>query len=205
MSNKSFEYELPDGYREERHIDATDKKLGIILNVIAIAVFFAILLLAIVPLFINDSYRNTMDLDVVAVALVIFFFLMLVYAVLHELVHGAAYKILTHQKLTFGLKWSCAFCGVPHIYTYRRTMLISVSAPLIVFSAILLPLTVALFFMNSTLYLVCAMLFGSHLGGCAGDIYVILLMLFKYKDGRTLVRDTGPAQFFYVPNEQTPD
>ena len=34
MKNKNFEKELPNGYVQVKHIDATDKKLGLILNLV---------------------------------------------------------------------------------------------------------------------------------------------------------------------------
>ncbi|MCQ2122483.1 MAG: DUF3267 domain-containing protein, partial [Fibrobacter sp.] len=61
---------------------------------------------------------------------------MLVYIVLHELVHGAVYKLLTGQKLTFGFKASVAYCGVPDIYVYRRTALAALLAPFVVFDIV---------------------------------------------------------------------
>ena len=119
--------------------------------------------------------------------------------VLHELIHGAAYKKLTGEKLTFGMSWSCAFCGVPNIFTYKRCALISVLAPFVIFSLIFIPLTVALYFVDTHYYLLSALLLGLHLGGCCGDLYVSLLLLFKFKNKKLLMRDTGPEQFFYLP------
>ena len=123
---------------------------------------------------------------------------MIAYIVLHELVHGIAYKSLTGEKLTFGMSWSCAFCGVPNIYTYRRTALISLTAPLIVFSVIFIAIAAVLYFVSPIYYLIVSFLFGLHLGGCSGDIYVTILFLTKFKDKSTLMKDTGPEQFFYV-------
>ena len=40
---------------------------------------------------------------------------------------------------------------------------------------------------------------GLHIGGCSGDLYNTWLYLTKFKDPRTLTRDTGPVQTFYVP------
>ena len=133
------------------------------------------------------------------IAMMVFIVAMLAYIVLHELVHGIAYKWLTGEKLTFGISWSCAFCGVPNIYVKRRVALIACAAPLLVFSVIMLPLTVLLYFVDPLYYLLSALVFGLHLGGCGGDIYIILLMLFRYRNPETLVRDTGPEQTIYVP------
>ena len=44
---------------------------------------------------------------------------------------------------------------------------------------------------------------GMHLGGCSGDAYVTLLLWTKFKDKRTLIRDTGPVQYIYVPERES--
>lgn len=204
---KAFEKELPQGYTLKKHIDAKNARLGIILNAICIAVMVVVVLLAYVIGDALGDFKGDMfyGLEPLQRILPLFITLiaMLVYLVLHELVHGIAYKGLTGQRLTFGISWSCAFCGMPDIYTYRRTTLISVSAPLVVFSIVFLGAMIGLYFVHPLYYMLGAVLLGMHLGGCSGDVYVIYLLLCKFKDKKTLVRDTGPEQFFYVPEENT--
>ena len=96
------------------------------------------------------------------------------------------------------MSWSCAFCGVPHIFTYRKTALIAVIAPFAVFTLLFIPILILLYFVSPLYYLVMAVVFGLHLGGCSGDLYVLYLLTKKFKDKNTLMRDTGPEQFFYV-------
>lgn len=132
---------------------------------------------------------------------IILFLLYIVYIVGHELVHGIAYKSLTKEKLTFGVSLTCAFCGVPKIYTYRKTALIAILSPLITFTIILVPLMVITYGINIYLYTIVAVLFSGHLGGCVGDIYVAFLFLIKYRSNKTLMNDTGPKMTFYVYDE----
>ena len=201
MKEKNYERELPAGYSEVLHINAKDAKLGIILNVIALAVMAIVMVLAVIPMGIfNDAVPEWSE-DSTFTKLLIGFAGMYAYIILHELVDGIAYRTLTGERLTFGISWSCAFCGVPGIYTYRRTALISVAAPLTVFTLIFIPLTVVLFFLDPVYYLISAAIFGMHLGGCSGDMYVIYLFMTKFKSKRALMRDTGPEQFFYLPEE----
>ncbi|MBR5044032.1 MAG: hypothetical protein IKX66_01680, partial [Clostridia bacterium] len=40
-------------------------------------------------------------------------------------------------------------------------------------------------------------LFAFHFGGCVGDLYDTVLLLFRLK-GKLLMRDTGPMQTFYI-------
>ena len=197
MKRKNHELVLPDGYREIYRINALSKRTGLILNLIALGINAIVVLVALIPYFLGlkefvfepETYLSTT---------LIFLGAMLLYIVLHELTHGAAYKILTGEKLTYGFSWSCAFCGVPGIYVYRGASLIAVLAPFVVFTLLFIPLTVAMYFVNSIAYIAAAILLGMHLGGCAGDLYMALLFLFKFKDNKTLVRDTGPEQFFYT-------
>ena len=116
---------------------------------------------------------------------------------LHELVHGAAYKLLTGQKLTFGVTLSVAFCGVPEIYVYRRASLIAVLAPFVVFTVVGAALLIVLDGAWARFFTL--LFLGLHLGGCSGDLYNAWMYLTRFKDPRTLTRDTGPVQTFYVP------
>ena len=99
------------------------------------------------------------------------------------------------------MSWSCAFCGVPDVYVYRRAAMIAAAMPLAVFSAVFILLLIPLFILSPLYFSAVALLFSLHLGGCAGDGYVLILMTTRYKDSHTLVRDTGPEQFFYVPEK----
>ena len=113
--------------------------------------------------------------------------------------HGAAYKLLTGSKLTFGITLSVAFCGVPDIYVIRRTALISLLAPFTLFGALFAGLTAWLYFANPLYCVAAVVLLGLHFGGCVGDLYTAALLIFRLRDSRLLMRDTGPEQFFYLP------
>ena len=191
--NKNYELTLPAGYREAMLIDAGNKKLGILLNVIAFAITVLILIL-IVPLL--HLREHAASVFITLPKLIVFTVSPIIYLVAHELVHGVAYKLLTGQKLTFGLTLTVAYCGVPHIYVYRRTALISLLAPFVVFSLLFGGLT--LFLRDALWKLIFAILLALHVGGCAGDLYDTLLFLIRFRDPDTLMNDTGPAQRFYV-------
>ena len=197
----NFEKDLPVGYRQALYINAKNAKFGIIFNLIALAVLIVVIALAIISLHIADrqipSFLEMSPLQLLSIY-VVFIAITSAYVVLHELVHGLAYKAQTGEKLTFGVSWSCAFCGVPHIYTYRKTALIAVVAPFAVFTLLFISILILLYFVSSLYYMIMAVVFGLHLGGCSGDLYVLYLLTKKFKDKNTLMRDTGPEQFFYV-------
>ena len=196
--NKNYELDLPSGYKLVKHIDAKDKKTGIIFNLIAFLVLIVVMIVSFIA--VNNNGGLTFDIDpgTYLIGLLVFFLVMIAYIILHELVHGIAYYALTKQKLTLGLSWSCAFCGVPNIFCNRKTALIALVSPLITFTVILIPVTIILFSVNSLVFIASSFILGLHLGGCSGDIYMTILLLFKYKDKDTLIKDTGPEQYIYV-------
>lgn len=187
---KNYEKELPAGYREIYTIDASDKKIGLILNLIGGAIMAVLIALSIVVIRPGSILEGLTVLRWL-VTMVAF----AAYLVLHELTHGAAYKLLTGQKLTFGFTLSVAYCGVPDIYVYRRASMIALLAPFCVFTVVFG--AAVLLLQNPWDKLLAAVLLSMHLGGCVGDLYDTGLYLFRFRDPRTLMRDTGPKQTFY--------
>ncbi|MBQ3394346.1 MAG: DUF3267 domain-containing protein [Oscillospiraceae bacterium] len=189
----NFERELPASYCEEFVVDANDKKTSFLFSVGSLAI--TVVLWALAVIMIHPGGLDEMDMFIKRIPL--FFIPLLIYIVLHELTHGAAYKLLTGEKLTFGITLSVAFCGVPNIYVYRKASLISLLAPFAVFNIVFG--TAVFMAPNAWDKLIAALLLGTHIGGCIGDLYITFLYLFRFRDPRTLMRDTGPKQTFYVP------
>ena len=198
IMKKNYEVQLPENYKEIYSIDAKSKKTGTIFTLLSLIILVVIMGICMLPIFINKVKIETGELYKILIAYVVFFVSMIGYIICHELVHGIAYKALTKQKLTFGLSWSCAFCGVPNIYCYRKTALIALVAPLITFTIILLPLTIVLYFISPIYYLISSFILSLHLSGCIGDIYMTILLLTKYKSPNALIKDTGPKQTIYL-------
>ena len=202
MNEKAFEKELPSGYRIARCIDAKSASFGLIFSLITLLIFVLTIVLCAIPIiFRANEFLDKIDKTSMLTIPLIFFIAYVFYIIAHELTHGFAYKKLTGEKLTFGLSWSCAFCGVPHIFTYRKTALIAVTAPLVIFTVLLIPSLIIAFFINPTLYIILSLLFASHIGGCSGDIYVTYLFLAKYRDKNVLMNDTGPRMAIFTYNE----
>ena len=192
---KHWEKELPAGYREAKVIDAkADKKLVRGMT----AASFVVLLVFLAFAILWQGRRLSSEPMPLQQALV-FWVALIAYIVLHELVHGAAYKLLTGQKLTFGITLTVAFCGVPEIYVYRRASLIAVLAPFVVFTV--LGVVLLAVFPGAWTRFFLLIFLGLHIGGCSGDLYNTWLYLTRVKDPRTLTRDTGPVQTFYVPED----
>ncbi len=182
--------ELPENAKLVKTIDAKNNKTMLIFNLIAILIMIACILPIII--FKRFSLKNIESSDMM-IGLGIYLIGMIAYIILHELTHGIVYKIMTKQKLTFGITLSCAFCGVPTIYVTRKTALLAILAPFVVFTLILLPVIIVL--PANIINLAIVLIFGTHISGCVGDLYGTLVLL-KLK-GKILMNDTGPKQTFY--------
>lgn len=193
---KHYETDLPEGCRQVFEIDAKNTKTGVILNVVALLLAILVFLPFLPSVVLDGAFRKEAFAHY-WLMFGVWFGGYLLYIVLHELVHGAAYKLLTHRKLTFGLSLSVAYCGVPDIYVYRRASLIATLAPFVVFTAVFLP--PALFVPVPALKTAFILLLCAHIAGCVGDLYGAFLMLFRFRDPKLLVRDTGPKQTYYLP------
>ena len=192
MEHQTFERVIPEGYKEVYHIDAANKKTGLLLTLGSLLIAAGLIFF----FFMTIDY-SSIALRYLMKYYLVFLVVMLAYVILHELTHGAVYKALTKEKLRFGITWSAAFCGVPDIYTYRDTALKSLVAPLVLFSVILIPLLIWLYRVDAGWYLVAGLIFSLHISGCIGDLYMTALLLTKFKDPATLMRDTGPEQWIY--------
>ncbi len=193
----AFETELPANYRAVLTIDAKNTRFGVIMNLVALAVLALCVGLTLLALPAFDFWEEFGQHTLVRY--LIFFAVMIAYIILHELTHGAAYKLLTRRKLTFGLTLTVAYCGVPDIYVTRRTALIALLAPFLTFLPVFF-IPIFLLPMNIDKIL-CAFCLGMHIGGCSGDLYDTFLFLFRFRSPATLMQDTGPKQTFYLPEE----
>lgn len=192
---KNFEHELPSGYQQVYEIDATNLKTAVVLNVVGLAMTALAVALSVAAILSTSPFNfYSADFSAIMGALIFAAVGLWVYLVLHELTHGIVYYAMTRQKLTFGLTLPVAFCGVSNIYVYRRTALLAVLAPFVVFNLVFLAGIVIL--PETCMKLAAAVLFGFHFGGCVGDLYVTYLILSKIK-GNFLMKDTGPKQTFY--------
>ena len=195
--SKNFERELPSGYKLALHINAKDKGTAILLTLGSLAITAVVFVLLLIPFF-----RSGIDLSGIAPGAFFLFYgvflvSMILYTILHELTHGLVYKVMTGEKLVFGITTAVAFCGVPKIYTYRRCALAALLAPLVVFTILIGGFVLFLSFVNPLYYIGFSFIFALHLGGCIGDGYLGYLLLTRYKDEDILIKDTGPEQFIY--------
>lgn len=199
MEQKLANYykELPQGFTESYCINAKKTSVGVILNVVALliaVVIIAVCYLAKFGLKFYDIYEEN-PLKLLLVMLV-FIVSMIAYLIVHELTHGAAYKLLTKQKLRFGLTLTVAYCGLKEGYVNKKTSLIATLAPFVLHSIWMI---VAICLVPAGIWsLMLIVLFALHFGGCIGDLWVTCVLLFKYHGKQVFVSDDGPCQKFYT-------
>ena len=191
----NFYYEVPDNYEIVKVIDAKNVKTMLLMNFVAI-----LIAIPLISFFVKIVFRSIFNENLVLSEIIPYYFsfllILILYLIMHELTHGIFYKIFTHEKLTFGLTLTVAYCGVPKIYVKRIPALITTLAPFVVFSIVL---GVPLFFeIKPLIFLLISLLFSIHVSGCTGDLWVALILIFKYRGKKLLVNDTGPKQSFYV-------
>ena len=193
MKNRNYERSLPGGYRLVKKMDAADFGFGLILTLGSLLLFA--LCAGVIALPLSFDSRGLLSLEVERMMLIVTIYLVitLIYMVLHELTHGVAYKSMTGEKLTFGIKWNCAYCGVPNILTYRKTSLVALYAPFVVFNIVFIPALVWAWFFGIEAYIIVGLLLATHISGCIGDLYMGHVLLTKYKENTTLLNDTGPC------------
>ena len=194
--DRYFEEELPEAYSEKFVIDANDKKQGMRFQVAAIII--AAVLINVFYFMYARPRLGEIAAGFTLTKCICFVAVRYLYVVLHELTHGLVYMLRTKKKLTFGFRPPSAYCGVPDVYTYRSTSMLSLFAPLTVYSI----LFILLFFIINEPFskAMILLLLALHLSGCVGDLYSIGLFLFRFTDPSTLRRDFGPKQVYYTKN-----
>lgn len=175
---KTYEENLPEGYEKIKIINFQDKKDNI---VEMICIFSPSLLLLIVGiLFVKVTVAQWLT-----VFLLIPF--IPVYIMLHELVHGIVYWLLTGLKFKIGGSGKGDFyCILPRIYVYYRTQLLCAAAPLIFFTITLLSGTVIAIINGSCVFIVLSGLMAFHFFACRSDMYLMKELL-KIRDSQLLI------------------
>jgi hypothetical protein len=187
---------LPVGFEEDYVVDAQKKSFIIVFNILAIVIMVAVAVITYFLKFIQFPYDELLKEPESLIVLLVFIISMFAYLVLHELTHGLVYKLMTKQKLTFGLTLTVAYCGLKEGYTNKKTSLLALLAPFVVHS---LWMVLLIIFLNESLWTaLLILLFAIHFGGCIGDLYDTFILLIRYHNKDVLMNDTGPKQTFYV-------
>lgn len=202
---KNYEVSLPEDYVAVKHVDAkSNKKQTIVYSLLSFVPLLIIMpVLCVVAVYCSGyDFSVGWKSDLGIVALLATCVAMFVYVVLHEIVHGITYKLLTGAKLTFGMTLNVAFCGVPNIFVRKKASVAALIMPFIVFTLIFAGMTAGLWFASPLYGVLSGLLLATHLGGCVGDLHWTLVYLTKFRRCNTLMRDTGPEQWLYIPKAE---
>ncbi len=177
---------LPEGYEEIYSVDLQkDKKMSLLVNVLAIliAALLVVPMHFLRPITLLFSMEN--GLGNYALRFVALLVLMVVYMVLHELVHGAAMKLCGTTKVKYGFTGLYAFAGGDDYYGKRAYIFIAL-APVVLWGIVLALITP---FVSLEWFWVVYLLQVSNLSGAAGDFFVTLKFSRLPQD--ILIKDHG--------------
>ena len=177
---------LPEGYKEIYKIDLQkDKKAALLVNVLAvvIALVMVVPMCFIVP--ISSLFGMESGLRDYIIRFVALIVLMVLYLVLHELVHGVAMKICGTKEVKYGFTGMYAFAGSTDYYDKKAYIFIAL-AP-VVFWGIVLAIVNP--FVSVEWFWVVYFIQIINLSGAAGDLFVTVKFSRLPKD--ILVQDHG--------------
>ena len=173
---------LPSGYKKAMTIDLlNNKKLFIRVNVIAIilaAVTFAI------GLCINEFHFNLNLIFSVAI--------IVIYILLHELVHGIFMYFFSRVKPSYGFNLAYAYAGSTAYFSKTHYIIIAL-APIVILGIVLA--VIGYFTVNTNWFWIFYIVECLNISGAAGDIYVTALLLKLPAD--ILVNDSGFKMIVY--------
>lgn len=184
--------ELPNGYREILSIDLQkNKKLALLVNGIALATMAIMVLAMQSAVSIGTLFDMSQGLWAYTLRFLVLMAGIVVYLILHELVHGIAMKSFGTKKVKYGFTGLYAFAGSDDYYD-KKSYLVIALAPVIVWGAVLLVLNVLV---PASYFWVVYIIQIANISGAAGDLYVTCKFSLLPKD--ILVRDCGVGMTVY--------
>lgn len=180
---------LPEGYKEYYSLNLQkDKKIALLVN--AIALIIAILLVVpmhfVIPISTFFSFNKGNILRLVALL-----FLLIVYMILHELVHGIAMKSCGTKKVKYGFTGMYAFAGSNDYYDKKSYIFIAL-APIVIWGIII---AIINFVVPVEWFWVIYFIQITNLSGAAGDLFVTVKFSRFPKD--ILIKDHGIGMTVY--------
>ena len=192
--------DLPSGYRLRRSIDLR-KQPGLLLwlNLVGLGL---LLLLAWLFFWLAAQMRTPVDPNLSSsgvlpagwVTVLAILLALVAVLLLHELVHGAFFWLLTRSRPRFGLQITYAYAAAPDWYIPRNPYLVVGLSPLALITLVgvaLMPVLPEAWVLPWVLAL------ALNASGSVGDVYIIGWLLSQ--PGDTLVNDHGDSIHFYLP------
>jgi hypothetical protein len=160
---------LPDGFVEIYSIDLKkNKKAALLVNALAIIIGVALAIIGhfIVP--ITTLFSMDSGITMYMLRCLVLVISLILYIILHELVHGIAMKICGTKKVKYGFTGLYAFAGSNDYYDKISYIFIAL-APVVVWGIILAVINI---FVPAEWFWIVYFIQLSNLSGAAGDLYV---------------------------------
>ncbi len=185
---------LPSDYSEIYSLDLQkDKKTALIVNGAAVAIMLILFFIgnAVMPVFSLFEIEDEFYYRMTFIKLIVLCVSMVIYMLLHELVHGVTMKLFGAKKVKYGFTGLYAYAGCNEYFAKMPYIIIAL-APIVIFG-------VVLFIVNCLVpddwfwivYIIQIM----NVSGAAGDLFVTLKFSQLPKD--ILVKDVGVSMTVY--------
>lgn len=188
--------QLPDGYAECMKLNLQkNKRLALIVNLISVAIAAVMMVIGffICPVSLMFDMSNGFTEYLIRnIAIIVGIIL---YMVLHELVHGICMKAFGAEKVKYGFTGLYAYAG-SDCYFSKKAFIIIALAPIVILGIVLLILNFAVvsrwFWAVYVIQLI-------NISGAAGDLYVTFKFMNMPKN--IYVKDTGVEMTVYSLNQ----
>lgn len=165
---------IDNGYVMAEKIDLMkNTKLAIMINLGAVLVMLPFIAVPVLVWRLSDSFATT-GLDISLSSILIFLLGIILIMVIHEFVHGLAFKYYSKAKIKYGFTGLYAYAGCPDWFFKKREYLVIDMAPCVVLNLLMV---VSLFFVQGEVFYIIYLILAIHFSGCIGDIYVTLKLI----------------------------
>ena len=187
---------LPEDYGEIYSLNLQkDKRTAIIVNLLALAI--AAVMAVSMNFFVPVTSFFDMSGGIVRyfLRLAALIVLMVLYMVLHELVHGVAMKLCGTKRVKYGFTGLYAFAGSEDYYDKKSYIFIAL-APIVLWGTVLAAVN---FFVPTEWFWIVYMIQLINISGAAGDLFAAVKFSRMPKD--ILIQDSGVSmRVFYIGN-----
>ena len=187
---------LPEDYGEIYSLNLQkDKRAAIIVNLLALAI--AAVMAVSMNFFVPVTSFFDMSGGIVRyfLRLAALIVLMVLYTVLHELVHGIAMKLCGTKRVKYGFTGLYAFAGSEDYYDKKSYIFIAL-APIVLWGTVLAAVN---FFVPTEWFWIVYMIQLINISGAAGDLFAAVK--FSRMPKNILIQDSGVSmRVFYIGN-----
>lgn len=187
---------LPEDYGEIYSLNLQkDKRAAIIVNLLALAI--AAVMAVSMNFFVPVTSFFDMSGGIVRyfLRLAALIVLMVLYMVLHELVHGIAMKLCGTKRVKYGFTGLYAFAGSEDYYDKKSYIFIAL-APIVLWGTVLAAVN---FFVPTEWFWIVYMIQLINISGAAGDLFAAVK--FSRMPKNILIQDSGVSmRVFYIGN-----